>query len=467
MLLALVGAGIVSGDQHLSAMVPHALWEKLRIIDFPYKASICIPVIITILTIALHFAFKANNFRNLLLILLIIALQSNGIKLGPGLDLVSLLPFFIFLFLLAEALRRPTNTIELSGLMFFAMLLLLLDLPYLANLTITSPIAFVLNFISVLRPLMLAFVLINLVQNERQFELAIKATIVVAIVSAFIGILQIILDRFMGITWTLLEEDDSTKPTFVGFTLRASGLAAWSSWLAEFMLVALPFMLFRLLNARTSRAIVGYVLGIGISLAGIVFTFVYASYIAAGVILALFPFVYWPHRTIHFLVTILFFGVIFFALGGFDWFYDAVWVEVSASSGMVERKVYLLSTVQELARDPWLGSGFYSEQSFSENFYLKRVHNTGLQAWANLGLPGFIVFMTMMLTVLTQLWLLALSRRGHVRQLFQALGLVVIAMIVTMFAQPHLSSPIVWYCLALSHAAIRIWNYPRRSLAHA
>jgi len=81
-----------------------------------------------------------------------------------------------------------------------------------------------------------------------------------------------------------------------------------------------------------------------------------------------------------------------------------------------------------------------------------------------LGLAGLLVFLAMMLTTLTQLWLMASASHGWYRQLFQALGLGVIASIVEMFAEPNLTASILWFHLGLCQSALLVyctWRYPR------
>jgi len=218
---------------------------------------------------------------------------------------------------------------------------------------------------------------------------------------------------------------------------------------------------------RFSRRL-AYLAAILVVLGAILLTFTYAAYFSAALIFFLFPFVYWPKRIIHFVTALLLAGTLCYAVGGFEWAYEHGIAKVTSSTGMVERRTYLLATVNELARDPWLGSGYYAEEEFSENFYRKRVHNAGLQAWAYLGLPGLLVFLTMMLTVLTQVWILAVSARERAnRERFQALGLGVIAMILNMFAEPNFTHPITWYYLGLCQAAVLVYcavRYPKLAL---
>ncbi len=221
-----------------------------------------------------------------------------------------------------------------------------------------------------------------------------------------------------------------------------------------------PFLLFALARADNWRRVLTVSVALAFVLGSVFFTFTYAAYGGVAAIVLLFPFVAWPRRALHFLLAALLAGTLFYMADGFRWVAEKPLAGFLSSSGMIERKVYLLSALEELVRDPWLGTGIYGDEELSGNFYRKRVHNTGLQAWVGLGLPGFLVFMTMMITTYTQLWLLAASRRGEVRQLFQCLGLVMTGVVVAMFAQPNLMAPATWYLLGIAAAAIRLFSSP-------
>jgi O-antigen ligase len=463
LLASVLVIALVSSDQYTSTVLPLSFWARARMTGFPYKMTALVLLLATIAACIYHFARKAPDVYVLLIAIALIALQTNGIKVG-ALNLVSVLPFLVILFLLAESFRNPEFQIVLPGLMFFGILLLLLDIPYLAAPHIYSPPRFLINFFSTLKAVLIAFVFVNLLRTQRHLAFAVRAFLVVAFISALIGVAQLGVHRFTGITLNLVSEMAERKPTSEGMALRATGLTTWASWLSDFLVLALPFLLFRFFNARSLRWRSIYLFAIVVLLVGIYATLTFAAYFAAAAIFMLFPFVYWPRRIVHFLVTILLAAGLFQIAGGFTWTYEHGVAKIQHTSGMVERRVYLQSTLNEIARDPWMGSGFYAEEEFSENFYRKRVHNTGLQAWANLGLAGLLVFLAMMLTILTQLWLMASASRGEDRQLFQALGLGVVASIVEMFAEPNLTVAVTWFHLGLCQAALIVhctWRYPR------
>jgi hypothetical protein len=60
------------------------------------------------------------------------------------------------------------------------------------------------------------------------------------------------------------------------------------------------------------------------------------------------------------------------------------------------------------------------------------------------------------------MWLLAGCRKGRKREIFQALGLGMIGMIVEMFAEPNLTTPVTWYFLGLCQTAVMVWNSPNQ-----
>lgn len=454
---------LISTDQYISSVIPNSLWAKFGMITFPYKMTAVVLIAISITSIIFHLLLKAPDAYILLIISTLIALQTNGIKLG-GIDLIALMPFIVILFVFAESLRLPNFQIVLPGVMFFGLLLILLDIPYITANHIYPPGRFIINFLSLAKGVLVAFIFVNLIRSERYLAIAIQAFLIVAFISALIGIGQIALVYFMGITINFASEAAEWKPNFLGLTLRATGLTTWPSWLADFSVLALPIMLFRCFNATSLLWRTIYLIGLLVLLSAIFLTLTYAAWFGAVLIFAAFPFLYWPQKSLHFIMGLLLIGALLQITGGIDWAYEHGLKKITTSTGMVERKVYLLSTLNEIIRDPWIGSGIYAEENFSENSYRKRAHNTGLQAWAALGLPGLLVFVTMMLVMLTQLGLMSMSSRGTDRQLFQALTLGILVMILEMFAEPNLTAPVTWFYLGLCQAAILVYcteRYPR------
>lgn len=457
-LAVLVAAAIPLGDPWVAALVSARTWQRLHLADFPAKGMLLATVAVAALSAAVYCARRAPDARTLLAVLMAIAMQTTALKL-VGFNLVTVLPFVAILFVLADCLMRPSAPLPVTSVMFFGLLLLLLDLPWLASPGPHGPGRFVINFLSAVKGIAVAFAMILVIERESHLRAAVRALVIVGIVSAAIGVAQIALNKLAGITFSLVAEEHQTKVVHFGTTLRASGLTTWSQHLADYLVLVVPFALFRLTGARSARQWLAWLLALALMVAAVVLTFTYAGYFALAAIFLLFPFVRWPNRTLHFGLAIAVFLAAAYAAGGFDWALDKYAKYVASSTGMVERRVYLLSTLDHLARDPWTGSGFYAEEEFSGNYYRKRVHNTPLQAWANLGLAGLLVFMAMMITTYTQLCMAAASARNAAwRELFLALVLGMTGAVVAMMAEPNLTAPHTWFTLGLAAAAVRVWS---------
>lgn len=73
------------------------------------------------------------------------------------------------------------------------------------------------------------------------------------LLSALVGVMQIALLKYTGISFAQAPPESGAKPTFLGIMLRASGLNTWAQWLAPvradgagaicgggFMMIAVP-----------------------------------------------------------------------------------------------------------------------------------------------------------------------------------------------------------------------------------
>ncbi|HET9650612.1 MAG TPA: O-antigen ligase family protein [Usitatibacter sp.] len=457
-LAAAAVAAIVLGEPYLAMIVSPRAWQRLHLLNFPMKGVLLAVAVVAALSLAVYLAHRAPDARTLIVVLMAIGMQTTAIKL-VGVNLITVLPFVAILFVVAESLLRPSTPVPLTSVVFFGLALLLLDLPYVANPNIYGPARFVINFASGVKAIAVAIAMVLVVTREEHLRSALRAMVVVGILAALVGVVQIALHKFAGITFSLVAEEHQTKATFFGMTLRASGLTTWSQHLADYLVLVVPFALFQLADAPTSRKRLAWLAALVTMVAAVVFTFTYAGYFALAAIFLMFPFARWPSRSLHFALAIVGALALAYLVGGFDWAMDKYAKYVATSTGMVERRVYLNSTLGELARDPWTGSGFYAEEEFSGNFYRKRVHNTPLQAWADLGLAGLLVFMAMIATLYTQLWLAVAGARDTAwRQRLQALALGMTGTIIAMMAEPNLTAPHTWFMLGLVAAAVRLWS---------
>jgi hypothetical protein len=457
---AAVAVGLALGDHYLSTLLSPQFWQRLRLEKSPVRITLLALPTILVLTVALLALLRIEAGHRRLIVLLTVAMQTNGLRLA-GIDLLTLMPLLVIGFVTAESLVRHDVPLHVTGLSFAVLLLLLLDLPHMANTHVYGPARFIINFISIAKSMLIGLCIVLLVRDERDLLLAVRALVVVGLCSAAIGVAQLALNRYAGLSLTTALEVGEVKPTFLGTMLRASGLTSWAQHLADFSIITFSFVFYPLLRARTRLVALGWGLASVVVLGGVFFTFTYAAYVAVSVIALLTLFVAWPHRALHLGLLLLLVATVAYMAGGWHWVAERGVPRVTSSSGFVERDVYLKAATGELLRDPWLGSGAYADEELSGNFFRKRVHNTGLQAWVYFGLPGLIVFVGICVWVWTQCWLLVLARPGESRRIFAGFGLATTGLFVSMLAQPNLTLPVTWYLLGLASAAARVHSTAR------
>jgi len=454
-LAMLLAVGLTLSDPYLSALVPPRIWQRLRLQNSPFQALFLVLPLALATSVIAHYLSRAPDTRSALIVLIVIGMQINGLR-PVGVDLLTFMPFIALGYVLAECLARPRVPLHLTGAVFFGMALLLLDVPHLADTNEQSPARFVINLMSMTRSVLIGVALILLIDQRKHLEIAIRAVVLVGALSALVGVMQMVLLKVAGISFSLAPPEADMKPTFLGTVLRASGLTTWAQWLADFQIIAIPFALMALARARTRRRTLVALASLTIMFAAVFFTFTYAAWFGCVVILVAWAFARWPQRSLHFLLFGLLAGTVFYMAGGFNWLRDSGLYKFGNSSGMLDRQAYLHATLDELIRDPWLGRGIYTDEDLSGNFQRKRVHNAGLQAWLYFGLPGLLIFVAMTLWLLTQSTLMAVLTRGRDRQIFQCLAIALGAAILTMFAQPALVAQATWFLVGLASAAIRV-----------
>ena len=460
-LAAAVAVMLAVGDGYMSTLLSPRLWQRLRLENSPVRAIFLILPLIGLATAAVLGLTRLEDGHARLIVLLTVAMQTNGARL-VGLDLLTVIPFIVLAFIAADSLLHPDKPLHLTGLSLAALLLVALDLPHIVDTNLYGPARFIINLLSITKSVLVGVCVVLLVRDERDLSLALKAMLVVGLISAAIGVGQLAMNRLTGASLTLALEIAEVKPTFLGTILRASGLTSWAQHLADFSIITFSFVFYPFLRARNRRAALRWGLASAVVLGAVFFTFTYAAYVAVSVLALLAIFLAWPRYLFHLVLLLALAATLGYMAGGWHWVAERGLQRLTTSSGFVEREVYLQAATGELLREPWMGLGAYADEESSGNFFRKRVHNTGLQAWVYFGLPGFLLFIGICLTIWTQVWLLALARDGPFDPMFVGFGLALTGMYVSMWAQPNLTLPVTWYLLGLASAAVRVRSEARR-----
>jgi hypothetical protein len=287
----------------------------------------------------------------------------------------------------------------------------------------------------------------------------VKTLVAVAFISACIGILQVFIFAYSGIAMVVVPDmNEAIKPTPWGMALRAHGLNSEPHTLLTFLLIALPFSIYSITKASSTRhTIFSGAVAVTIIM-GIFLTWSYGGIIGVFIIVGLFPFFVWPNRSIHYLLALLMIPVFLYATDLISVIFKMIQDEASMSTGIWQRKQLALITLDELSRNPWIGRGFETVQYFSGNYMPRTVHNAYLEAWAATGPMGFIVFTAMMLIFTTSTFILGFSGSGEREYRLRLVTLALISFMILMISEPALYSASTWLLLGFAQALILLYG---------
>lgn len=451
-----VAVGIlISSDPYVATLVSEDIWQMFAVYDFPFKVSFVILGVAVLGSLGYSLTLKARDFPEIQIVTLLFSMQLVAVG-AAGLDPIDLLSVTYLALLVAQLLADPSRPLRMPLLVFFAMAFGILALPYVI---VDRPAHFVVAIIKYGKTAILSVLIVNIVTNERLVNVFIKTLVTVAILSASVGIAQVVIFAMTGTALVMVEDfDEAMKPTPFGMMLRAHGFNSETHTLMSFLLMALPFSLLLTAKAQESKQRVRHALGMAVIVVAIVLTWSYGGLVGVAVVLGLFPIFVWPGKTIHYLAGIIFLLVLIYATGFYADIYAALSAEASMSTGIFQRKTLALVTVDELSRNPWIGRGLDTVQFFSGNYWPRTVHNAYLQAWAYLGPIGFLLFTFMLLLYTTGAMILGFSGSGDREYRFRMLALALIAFLVIMIAEPYMYSASTWVLLGFVQAVMLIYR---------
>lgn len=456
LLVAFVLALLVALDPLLSGFLPRSAWNALALGDSPLRLILLFIPMALALWLAARILSTVECYRRAFLVLLAIASQVGGINVGP-IDMLDLVTLLAVLALFSEIALAPETPLRMPLLVLFGLFFLVLDIPYLAQMGVVT---FFIGFIKLFKTVLLAFVLINLIRDKDDIQFFIRVVIIVAVISALIGIAQSAAYFLKGYAFTLMDDvDEAFKPTPLGYVLRASALCPTAQFLSGFLLVSLPLFLWRLVESEPGWSRRRLLAGLGVILTCIILTWNYGAIMAAASMLILAPFIMWPNRIIHLVIAAAFISVVFYYLGILEWLYDKSLGDSGVLKGVSQRQNLLLAGMEVLARNPWFGTGLDGFSYYTNNIFSRPVHNAGVQIWVELGFLGFIGFIAMTLILLTQTFILAFTGNSSSNRLFRMIMLGLVGLIQLMFSEPFMNSQIVWFFLAFAQVCILIEVY--------
>jgi hypothetical protein len=455
LLVAAAAAILVCLDPWLGTLVPRRWWPELAA-DFPYKLTALV-LLGAVLAYAAARAVSGHAPEQVALVLIAAGAQLGGLKAGiiAPLDVVTA---GVILALAARSLADPASDLRVSFVVAAGAALVVLALPHLAH---ANPVRYVVGVLALAKVVLLALALVNLVTRGPQLRLLVTSLIVIGAASALLGVSQALLYRYTGESFSFIDdfsggEDTEIKDTLIGRTLRASALNATAQHLATFLVLLLPFVLYRLTEPGGRRG--RYALVAVAFAAGVVLTWNYVSIAALGLVLLAFPLARWPRRVPHFAALAALALVALYYLGVLDWVYGMLFEgHGSVSKGLMQRGVLLELALEKVARDPLIGEGLREFAYYPGNYWHRPAHNAFFQAATELGLPGALVLVALLAMLLTQLAGAARRALALAAPCLLSLG----AMLVLMLGEPMLDHSNTWLFFALYQCVLLVPQAPR------
>lgn len=447
-LLAVLAAALVVADPYLSALLPSSVWQRTGLRSSPIRILPLLAVAAGLLLALLWAARRARDFTTGAIALLLITSQLNGIGLGP-LDLFDMALFGVAAFWIVVHGLNETRAIRLSPLFFMSGMLLLLTL---AHIPVTTVRATLFGLVSITRVVLISFLLVDLCRKPETLDFALRVLVGVATFSAAFGIVQFALAYLGIVEFTLIDPPKSAfKPTPIGYVMRSSALCSTPQNFSSFLVYALPAALWRLSETRRLRdaAVVVTIL------AGVASSLNFGALFGAMLVFAIFPALRWPRLIIHILIsTVAVFAALYF-LGILDLIYDLSFGDAGIAKGLSQRKTLFELGLEEIKRNPLVGTGLSNFVNVSGNFWHRPVHNIFGQAASELGILAALtlVFVFIYLTIgLAPM----LSHRSRHLKIYATAFMMLLASLLMGQTEPNLDQSNFWIVLSLAQAAILV-----------
>jgi len=447
-LFALAMGLLVAYDARLSPY--HPLWQltlDYGIVQNYLWTGTTLTAALLLMLVAIYRSWLFQHRYQIAVFLLLVSPAIGGLNLGrvdPADIAVLLASLFWLSAVFVEDLPTPVPRVVI------ALLLALVICALGALMTVGAGI--ILSLSSIFSKLMVLFLLANLIATPHDHDVALKALIVIAVVSALIAALILAVYFLTGYAFSL---DDRTDEQFkcLGWIclLRATALTPTPQLLGHLLIMGLGLALF--LRVRIWL----HLLIIGVLVLGGILTVSVGVMLSMGIVLVIFPIYRWPSYYLRILIAYATVAWLTLTTGLGAWVYDVATDVLLASYG-VDIRVWTYRVGAELLdRSPVFGIGVLQQIPGSMTFTTP--HNVYLQIALQLGLPAAGLFIGLLIYLFASSWLIAarapdLSTRHWMRGLMLGFS----GMIVHFTSEPLYTSNLPWAYMGLVTAAIIVYG---------
>jgi O-antigen ligase len=444
LVLPVAIALFIALDPYLSRSVTLELWQGLRLDRSPLRLTPVAALALAFGLLALLLARRISGFASPALIGLVATSQLNGIGLGP-IDIFDVALLAILVLWVVRLGLDPGRTVTVPPLLFAVAGLVILGI---AHMPLLNPVVWFVGMSGIIRVAVIVFLVCDLCRDRQTLDLVLRIFLVVALASAVVGIVQFALAYLDIFYFTLIKPAITAfKPSPIGFVMRASGLSITAQHFSSFLVHALPVALWRASETRSLLSVFACAIilgGIGVSLN-------FGGIFAAVFVLALLPALRWPDLIIHYALVLLALVAAAYFTGLLALAYDLTFGDSGVAKAVGQRKTLFSLGIEQVARNPIVGTGLRGFGNVDGNFWDRPVHNLFGQAASELGLLAALLMGGIFLA-----FLLSLGRvyaRADNRRTAGILLLMLSAAFVLAQSEPNLEQSNLWLVLALAQAA--------------
>lgn len=445
---------VVSTDYMIVSSTP---WLRL-LQDLPYALSGIVVLVAGLITLLIYHADRIWDKQfSILLVLIVFSLHTMALGIGP-LNPLNIGIVLTFAAWLLYRFATPDDPIQSPA--FTSLTILFIGCALLSALG--RSITDVIGGLFVLLPkLVMVLMLIDIIRTRQDIKLILRAFMVSSVIAGCIGIVQLLAYVFLHWELHLMEPEAPLYITVMGLPLlRASGLEHTPQGYALPLLVASILLVYHICYVVEGwkRISPTLLLSLVCLLAGLTFSFVRGHWISGVATLLVLPIIARPHKTLQWIGILLLLAIITMPSGILIVAYQKM--EEFTSTNVLVRLDLLQAGFEILAEHPLNGVGIGNFAPYSPTVERYPIHNSIMQVASEMGLPGLLTFLVILIYVPVRLLRsLGSAKDITAKHALKSLLVGYVALFIAIQSDPMAYSEFLWFYLALVESATRCFSH--------
>ena len=386
-----------------------------------------------------------DNRDRLAVLLVIVPLGLTGIAAGPldPSDLALVAVTFLWC-AVSFVEQRPVHTPKL-----LLVVLLCLAATGFASI-VNGQTTTILRLQSLFARLVMLFIVTNVLVTKPLHQLAVRAFLWVAAVSAVIAIFSEVLFLVAGIRFTMERVSLLVvKDTPLGPMLRATAFMPATQSLGNLLLMALGVTLFIRADSKKRIALVGLLFG------GICCTASVGAVLIGTIIISIAVFMWRPTLLLHLSLVVAAALLLAYASGFMAWFFTDFFIEFGADQAR-DRIGYIQEGIVTISRFPVFGVGYGNilrVQSIA-------IHNVFMQVMSETGVASGVLYIVLLLSIVASC-LAAIRRATSTDSRARLKGMLLGVVALGLYSQmaPFYSEPTCWVFFGIVVSGVSLYGH--------